>query len=954
MGSVSSTITLVDQMSSALSSIESNVNSLKSSLQGLEGEGEKLNGASFKGFIESAEKAGKRMAEIGQEMSLAITAPLLLLGKKMYGNSVEYQAAYASMRKTVQAGKATEEQYQRIHEAVLEISETTPVDYVTGMGIAQMAGQMGIAVDGIESFIRTYSALTYATDQHISGSEGAKLVMDFLNIADGGAEHIEQFGNSLAWLGVHFNGTEDQIVTLGKRLAGAANLAGITTAQMLGMSSAFVHVGINAEAGGSAASKLIKQFQGAAEIGASAQSMLDAVGQHFESGMEFSRFLDSSKKGDIADLAAQLNMTTDAVQSMADKWVLLDKFAEVSGQTVDEFVQSWNSDPAMAMANFFEGLGKAGEEGQQSILSILDSMGLTEIRESDLIARMASHPEVFRNAILEAMKGWGENTSMWEQFNTQMETQESQNAMLSNKLNNTMTNFGDNLVKALQPALDMLNNILEAFNSLSESDQSAILTGLAAIAALGPGLLVAGKAIQAIAAAMKLISGHGKGAADAVQGVVDAANSAETASGAGAAEAGLSTGSKIAGGLTLAAVAYLFAKGAQYRNEHGALGSVEAIQRATQDNQELRDAFVEWVAANNELNEAALDANLSLDEAEAIVQRQQEAVEKFTGMEGFGLVKDLYNDWRDLNGLSLDDWLLPEDFLSSIQTPEISEGTAPEITVPEPVIQLPEVATPQAESGGMVVGMGFGFGFTQGVEAQTENINMAANSLSTGAVESAVATLNNGAVPAASAAMSSAAVSAAEGILSSGAGSAIGRNFMAGLAAGIRSGGGAAIAAAAGVAASIKSIVSSILKIHSPSRVAYWQGEMTMLGFANGIEDGGTNVLNMVRGIFDDVKETWNDETWNLVGEYANTEAKALADTFNHVKDGVKINDSDIKKIRTLAEREVINHFTTAEVKVEMTNNNNISSDMDIDGIIAQLEDKVTERLEAVAEGVYA
>ena len=71
------------------------------------------------------------------------------------------------------------------------------------------------------------------------------------------------------------------------------------------------------------------------------------------------------------------------------------------------------------------------------------------------------------------------------------------------------------------------------------------------------------------------------------------------------------------------------------------------------------------------------------------------------------------------------------------------------------------------------------------------------------------------------------------------------------------------------------------------------------------------------------------------------------------MKDGVKINDSDIKKIRQLAEREVINHFTTAEVKVEMNNTNTINSDTDIDSLIAKLEDKVTERLEAVAEGVY-
>ena len=935
MGSVSSTITLVDQMSSALSSIESNVNSLKSSLKNLESAGDNLNGANFDGFIKSAEKAGKRMTEIGKEMSLALTAPILLLGKEMFGDAVEYESAFAGMTKTVEG---TTEQYEKLNEIVLELSETTPSSYTELMGIAQQGGNFDVAIEDMETFLKSYSALQAATDQHINGEAGAESVAKFLNVTEGGVSGIERFSSAIVDLGNNYATTEDQILNMGNRMAAAAHLAGINTPEILGMAAAFSSVGINEEAGGSAASKFIKQMQLASEVGYQAQARLDAVGEHFASGMEFSRFLDSSKKGDIADLAAQLNMTTDAVRSMADSWVLMDQFAEVSGKTTDQFVKDWSTSPVQAMSDFFTGLSQLGENGGESILATLDKMGLTEIRESNLIAAMASRPELFASAIQTAVEAYGANTALWEEFGKQTSTQEAQNQMLANKLHNTMADFGDNLVKALQPALDMVNNILDAFNNLSEVDQSNILKGLAVIAALGPGLTIVGGALKAIAAAMQLISGHGKEAADAVQGVVDAANTANTAG--GAAEAGLSTGSKIVGGVTLAAVAYLFAKGVEYRNEHGALGSVEAIQRATQDNEALRDAFVEWVAANNELNEAALNADLSWDEAEAIVQRQQEAVEKFSGMEGFGLVQDLYNDWRGQNGLSLDDWLLPDDFLSSFQTPE-------------PVIQLPEVATPQAESGGMVVGMGFGFGFTQGVEAQTDTINMAANSLSTGAVESAVATLNNGAVPAASAAMSSAAVSAAEGILSSGAGSAIGRNFMAGLAAGIRSGGGAAIAAAAGVAASIKSIVSSILKIHSPSRVAYWQGEMTMLGFANGIDDGGTNVLNIVKSIFDDVKETWNDETWNLVGEYANTEAQALADTFNHVKDGVKVNDSDIKKIRTLAEREVINHFTSPSFNIEFNPTVHANSELDLDGIVSYLEDQVTERLEACSEGVY-
>lgn len=55
-----------------------------------------------------------------------------------------------------------------------------------------------------------------------------------------------------------------------------------------------------------------------------------------------------------------------------------------------------------------------------------------------------------------------------------------------------------------------------------------------------------------------------------------------------------------------------------------------------------------------------------------------------------------------------------------------------------------------------------------------------------------------------------------------------------------------------------------------------------------------------------------------------------------------------------LAERETINRFTTAEIVVHQTNNNNIGSEMDIDGIMDKWNADLTEILEIAAEGVHA
>lgn len=81
-----------------------------------------------------------------------------------------------------------------------------------------------------------------------------------------------------------------------------------------------------------------------------------------------------------------------------------------------------------------------------------------------------------------------------------------------------------------------------------------------------------------------------------------------------------------------------------------------------------------------------------------------------------------------------------------------------------------------------------------------------------------------------------------------------------------------------------------------------------------------------------------------------------IADTANNTgktADSLEITSEDLKYLRDIAETEVVNRFTTAEIKVEMNNNNTISSDMDLDGIVDHLANGVNEAMEKAAEGVH-
>jgi TP901 family phage tail tape measure protein len=503
MATISSTIELVDKMSDNLTKIQENVDKVKSSLKSIEDEQSTIDNFSWNTFLSNAEHAGQRMAEIGKSMTLAVTAPLLLLGKKMYGNAVDYESAFAGVKKTTDA---TEEEFAQLYRDLLGITEVTPTGFVDAAGVMEMAGQLGVAKDQLTGFTKAYIDLQQATN--IQGEAGAADLARFLNVTQKTTANVQRVGGVIVGLGNNFATTEQEILAMATRMGATADIAGMHVAEILAFSAALSSVGINAEAGGSAAGKLMKRMQLAAEVGGTAQERIAGLGEamNFESGIDFYNWLQAQKKEDVVGLANDLGITTDAVQDLAKSWVAMDQFAEVMGMDTPEFIKSWQDGPAQSMLSFFQGLGNLDPDTGNSILAQLAEMDLTEIRLSNLIAAMSVNSDLFEQALAEAYRQYTmnpEENAMTVEVNKRYETQESQNAMLGNKLNNTMAEFGQNLVDALNPALEVVNDTLDRFNQLSEMDQTNLLKTLGVIAVLGPGLTVAGKAIEVTSKAIQ-------------------------------------------------------------------------------------------------------------------------------------------------------------------------------------------------------------------------------------------------------------------------------------------------------------------------------------------------------------------------------------------------------------------------------------------------------------------
>ena len=123
----------------------------------------------------------------------------------------------------------------------------------------------------------------------------------------------------------------------------------------------------------------------------------------------------------------------------------------------------------------------------------------------------------------------------------------------------------------------------------------------------------------------------------------------------------------------------------------------------------------------------------------------------------------------------------------------------------------------------------------------------------------------------------------------------------------------------------------------------------------------GNGVADKVSGMFsmDNIDLTGGVDTSMLSNDFANNAAQTAANTADtadsagRIADSVDISKENLKYLRDIAETEAINRFTTAEIEVTMNNNNTVSSDMDIDGMVDHLSAGVLEAMEQAAEGVH-
>lgn len=354
--------------------------------------------------------------------------------------SMDFESAITGVAKTTDL---TDEELAAMSDSIKALSTEIPATTEEIAAVTEAAGQLGIQKDALLDFTEIMTMLGTATN--MTADEAATSLARFANITGMATDNYGRLGSVIVDLGNNFATTESEIVAMGTRLASAGKLAGLTEPEIMALAAAMSSVGIEAEAGGTAMTQTLNAIEKAV-----------------------------AKGGD--DLA---------------------EFARIAGMSSEEFSSAWKNDAMSALTSFIGGLGKLDEQGESTVL-VLEDLGLTGIRQSNMLKALGLAADQMTGAVNTANTAWQQNTALTNEANKRYATAQSRLTMMQNAYNNLKVAIGDAYTPALSEAYGVGTKVLNSITAFIQKNP-ALVNAITAFAGV-IGAVVAALAAYAVAA----------------------------------------------------------------------------------------------------------------------------------------------------------------------------------------------------------------------------------------------------------------------------------------------------------------------------------------------------------------------------------------------------------------------------------------------------------------------
>jgi TP901 family phage tail tape measure protein len=385
---------------------------------------------------------GGKAKDAGGVLAQAITLPVLAITGGGLKAASDFESAFAGVVKTF---KGSKEELKGVEIGIREMAKSMPVANEELAGIAANASQLGVAKEDVLQFTETIARLGVSTN--LSSEEAAIGLARFQNVTKSGKENISQLGSAIVFLGNNFATTESDVLAMATRLAKAGETAGLSRTEILGLSASLSAVGIEAEAGGSAVSRIMIEMQVAARKG-----------------------------GEDLNQYAKIAETTSA------------KFKELA-----------ISKPGEALKELFTGLGNIKDRGGD-VFAALEKIGIEEVRTRDAALGLANASKMLDSAMRGASDAAKENTALTIESAARFATFESMLKQTWNTVKDVAVTFGNALLPVAKDVLSVVREaapIVEKFaKAFANLSPEAKIAGLAIVgfgAAIGPALIFLGQ-----------------------------------------------------------------------------------------------------------------------------------------------------------------------------------------------------------------------------------------------------------------------------------------------------------------------------------------------------------------------------------------------------------------------------------------------------------------------------
>lgn len=402
---------------------------------------------SAKKFESDMKRLGSNFTGLGTTLTAAVSVPIVAAFGSAAKAAIDFESSFAGVRKTVDASEA---EFKVMEQQFRDLAKTIPVNVNELNRLGEAAGALGIPKKDIVDFARVMAELGVTTN--LTSDQAADAIARIQNIFGAAGKDTERLASTIVALGNAGASTESEITEMAQRIAGAGHTVGLTQAQVVGFASTLASVGINAEAGGTAISRVFLKMNDAVMAGGAG----------------------------------------------------LQAFAQVAGKSSADFKKAFETDAANATVMFVNGLARMKAEGQ-NINQVIEGLTGKNIILKDTLLRLVGAGGELTRQLDVANTAWRENTALTEEARKRFETTEQKLVVLWNRLKDVAITFGNALLPAVNTAITVFDALMPLIDGVAKGFAAlpgpvqALIIGIAGIAAaVGPVLFIFGQLALAV------------------------------------------------------------------------------------------------------------------------------------------------------------------------------------------------------------------------------------------------------------------------------------------------------------------------------------------------------------------------------------------------------------------------------------------------------------------------